>query len=1182
MRGSTKNLIYKFNTAISTADATISSVSFTTDGTYSISDVSKYQLWYKSGSDDFSTAVQIGTDITTSLGKVQHIFSSLTQGTTNGTTGYFYITTDFSSTATPTNNINVVAITTGDLTYVVGNKTGTAYTGNSQTILTPDVSLSSNSPAVSSATLIRGDLKKPAYRFVVTGSNGATQLTQVNFTSGGAYIAGDIVKFQLYYSSADNLSGAAQIGSDITGTLGTGTHSFTGLSTSITNSIGYFWIAVDISSSSTPANVLNISAIATRDLTFNAANITGSTSTGGDQTIATPTITLSSSNPSVPAATLYQSTLKNGIYNFTLTTGTTGQSVLNRIDFSTTGTYASTGDVTKFQLWYSSSNSIGTAVQIGSDITGTLGVGSHTFSGLTQTINNNAAGYFWITTDVGASPVIGSTLTVSAISTSNITFNGGNLSGTAYDGGLQTIAQAIMTFRSKATGNWNATGTWESSTDLSSWVNASSTPGANNTVYIQSGHTVTLTQNEACLDLHIAKGITNADATNGKVNLATYTLQLNGKLRTYYAAVGTVQGTSTTTMTNMIITKTAGGTGKLQVVGNSRALTSSGEWAAGSFISSTSLFSIEINLNTDQTITLGTNLKAQDWTVTAGTLDLQGQTVSADYGTGSKGDITVASGAVIISNMTSGSNNLFQRTGNGPGGTLTINGTLKITGTVANIQMSTIYFNGTVEYNGTNPQTFAVATNGGANPNTYTNLVLSGSGAKTLAIATTLNGTLTMGGTASLSLGGFVLTYGGSSILEYAGTSAQVTTPTELPTSSGPNGLKINNSLGVSLGGSASIAGNLNLTSGLLTLSSNNLTLGSSSSISGNTPSASNMVVADGTGQLIKSFSVTGSFTFPVGDNTGTAEYSPATVNFTAGTFAVGASLGVNLRNAKDPNTLTETNYLFRYWDFTNTGISSFSCDVTLNYIAPADVTGNEALIYMGHYSSGTWTGYNAANVTNHTLSASAVTSFSRFTGGDQSVMPVRLASFNSNVFTRDIKLKWVTESESNNQGFEILRSAQNDNGGNNDNNWNKIAFVNGKGNSLTASNYEFTDSKLTTGKYKYRLKQIDFNGNFEYFDLSGVVEIGVPVKFNLSQNYPNPFNPTTKIDFDLPLDSKVSIKVFDISGKEVSTLVNEFRTAGYYTVSYDASALSSGVYFYRIMTGDGKFVMTKKLLLLK
>jgi hypothetical protein len=193
--------------------------------------------------------------------------------------------------------------------------------------------------------------------------------------------------------------------------------------------------------------------------------------------------------------------------------------------------------------------------------------------------------------------------------------------------------------------------------------------------------------------------------------------------------------------------------------------------------------------------------------------------------------------------------------------------------------------------------------------------------------------------------------------------------------------------------------------------------------------------------------------------------------------------------------------------------------------------------------------------------------------------LPVELSSFTSNIITRDVKLNWTTASENNNAGFEILRSAQNDNGS-----WTKVGYVTGNGTKTTPTNYSFEDKNLNTGKYNYRLKQIDYNGNFEYFNLAGEVEIGVPKKFDISQNYPNPFNPTAKIDFDLPFDSKVSMKLYDISGREVMTLVNEQKSAGYYTVQMNGNNLSSGMYFYRIIAeGNGqKYVMTKKAVLIK
>lgn len=192
--------------------------------------------------------------------------------------------------------------------------------------------------------------------------------------------------------------------------------------------------------------------------------------------------------------------------------------------------------------------------------------------------------------------------------------------------------------------------------------------------------------------------------------------------------------------------------------------------------------------------------------------------------------------------------------------------------------------------------------------------------------------------------------------------------------------------------------------------------------------------------------------------------------------------------------------------------------------------------------------------------------------------LPVQLASFTGNIENkRDVSLSWKTERETNNRGFEIERKVL-------DGTWSKVGYIDGKGTTTTPSDYRFEDKKLSTGKYNYRLKQIDNNGNYEYYDLKAEIEVGIPTKYDISQNYPNPFNPTTKIDIDLPLDSRVSIKLYDISGREVKTIMNEQRAAGYYTVQFNSAELSSGVYFYRIMAKStgADFIMTKKMMLIK
>lgn len=198
-------------------------------------------------------------------------------------------------------------------------------------------------------------------------------------------------------------------------------------------------------------------------------------------------------------------------------------------------------------------------------------------------------------------------------------------------------------------------------------------------------------------------------------------------------------------------------------------------------------------------------------------------------------------------------------------------------------------------------------------------------------------------------------------------------------------------------------------------------------------------------------------------------------------------------------------------------------------------------------------------------------------TGPDANVLPVELASFNSLVVKNEVILDWSTVSEINNASFEVERTPALSN------NFSKIGSIQGNGTSNEMNHYKFSDKNLQAGKYKYRLKQIDFNGNYEYINLSNEVIVGVPAKYDLSQNYPNPFNPVTKINFEIPVDSKVTLKIFDISGREVATLVNELRPAGYYTVSFDANNFASGIYFYRVTTGDNaQFTMTKKMMLVK
>lgn len=217
----------------------------------------------------------------------------------------------------------------------------------------------------------------------------------------------------------------------------------------------------------------------------------------------------------------------------------------------------------------------------------------------------------------------------------------------------------------------------------------------------------------------------------------------------------------------------------------------------------------------------------------------------------------------------------------------------------------------------------------------------------------------------------------------------------------------------------------------------------------------------------------------------------------------------------------------------------------------------------------GVWNGISTINPNGGTTAIS-------FTGNEVP-LPVSMKSFSSRVVKNTVYLNWVTSMEMNNSGFDVERSSDN-------NIWSKIGFVQGNNSSNQEHSYSFTDYYLATGIYFYRLKQIDYNGNFQLHKLTNTVAIGKPSDFSLSQNYPNPSNPGSNISFSLPVNGLVSLKIYDVTGREVKTLIDGFKEAGFYSEYFDGSSLASGVYFYRlILTADGdKFSETKKIVLKK
>jgi len=330
---------------------------------------------------------------------------------------------------------------------------------------------------------------------------------------------------------------------------------------------------------------------------------------------------------------------------------------------------------------------------------------------------------------------------------------------------MDLSGQTTGDFRSTATGTWGTSTTWQrfnGSAWQSSGVGANNpgqVPTASSSVFIQTDHAVTLAAAEACNDLHL-------ETTNStRLALATFTLSVNGKIRAYSATLNTIPGTSGTPPNGVTwITST---TGKIAVVGNTRVLTVSGEWGAGNAgTASPNGFDFELNLNSGQTVTANTGIKARSFNIVAGTLTVAGTNrLAPDTGAATGSNFTIQNGAVVESDQTGGGNNtVIGRTGMGTGGILLINSgaTLRLTGASPNIGMTTITNNGTVEYAAAGNQTMVAATNSGAAMSSYTTLIISGSGVKTLALASSVSGTTTVNSGCTLGTGAFTLTNNGT------------------------------------------------------------------------------------------------------------------------------------------------------------------------------------------------------------------------------------------------------------------------------------------------------------------------------------------------------------------------------------------------------------------------------------
>ncbi len=543
----------------------------------------------------------------------------------------------------------------------------------------------------------------------------------------------------------------------------------------------------------------------------------------------------------------------------------------------------------------------------------------------------------------------------------------------------------------------------------------------------------------------------------------------------------------------------------------------------------------------------------------------------------------------------------------------------------------TLTFNGATitNYNSANttyPSGSTVQFNvGTVQADAYGNLVVNNSGAIASSLVITVAGTFTKSGvgtytangavsvtgTATLSagtidpIGGFtasgnIVGNGG----QFSGSSGTVTLDgSSQQTISGStaltfNNLTLNNASGLSISTGPTVQGILTLTSGLITTGANNLTIGTAGSISG--ASASKYV----SGRLAKIYGGGAqAFTYPTGKG---GEYLPLTLDFanlTSGYTRVVEQINSDA-NGKDPDVdagLSKVS-IIRYWEVSRVGTGGGiggTIQMTLSYNSNDGVDASTTELDVAQLSTdvngaaaaiGVWQslGGNGTALTTGTIQSTTFTSggdfytFGDAVGGVDNSLPVELSAFEATPDFDQVNFTWTTSSELKNLGFNLYRK------GSENTDWVSVnsEIIPGKGTYSAESNYSYTDKNVVAGHtYSYKLESVSYDGALT---VEKIIKIDVPVpkEFALFKNYPNPFNPTTHINFQVPEYSTVTIVVYDISGREVKTLVNKTGyDAGKYDITWNATdnfenKVASGMYFYRFSAGA--FNKMGRMILLK
>ena len=754
-------------------------------------------------------------------------------------------------------------------------------------------------------------------------------------------------------------------------------------------------------------------------------------------------------------------------------------------------------------------------------------------------------------------------------------------------------------YRTKQSGYWFDEETWESSSDNINWESATVPPSSEvaNSLVIAAGHTVTLEKNITVDQLQINETgqFTISNGNTLTINNGTGTdCTINGILLNNG---NVVRGSSATFVVNN------GGnfiqnTTSANEISNTLDLTTFNSGSTMTFRGSSSMTpAISLSNRTFHHLIFES---------TSGTMNVDN--VTGSYPCTVNGNLTIGNtisgidGGVILDfdqttdytgsidingNLTISSSSTFETS---PSQMLNLTGNLSNSGTINLGATSTFVLDGST------PQT--ISSSSSLN---FNNLTINNSNGISSNFSPTVNGTITLT-SGTLTVGANTLTLNGSigrasgnidvnnasSTIVFGGSTAQ-TIPASTFTGN-INNLTLNNSAGLSIKQDISVVNSLTLTSGKLTLGANHLTLGLNATIGGSPFSASNMIIASGDGELRKRFTEgsgdIASFTFPVGNGGGVAEYTPIVLDFASGNYGANAYVSVRVKDSKQATLNSSvTNYLNRNWIVEPNDITGYSYKIQLHYVDADFVTDGslaEGNLLPIKISSGQWyqpvdgtfsnaqpQGFAGVFTNDNYLEWNGLTTFSEFggAGGSNQPLPVELLFFNASCVEDQNVLSWQTASEHNSSHFDIEKSRDGQT-------WNVIGQQTAAGNSTELLNYQFVDADKNNATVYYRLNQVDVDGKNEYFG---------PVALDCDQNsfevstLPNPSNGNFLIKIQSNEIYSAELKLVDLKGNVLFTNVIMIQEGiNVYPITH---ILQSGMYFIHIQNSkDQKITVLKHL----